>query len=140
MDRQSRSVDLRRTIAETDVLLPLLSKERITALVAPNDELAERYYRWLRLAGVAVPRQLSLLSFDNRPASIPFGTSSIDFGIEALGFQAFHLMLGDIGVRASSKGELRNVAFLNHYGTLARAPEAARALEGTTLHWDGPVE
>jgi DNA-binding LacI/PurR family transcriptional regulator len=79
-----------------------------TALIAPNDYTAALYYRWLSDSGAQIPRQLSLLSFDNDIAVSLLPITTIDFGLGYLGYAAFHTILGampikrDAGVVSSS--------------------------------------
>jgi DNA-binding LacI/PurR family transcriptional regulator len=58
----------------------LLDDLGVTAILAPNDYFAHQYYHWLRAAGLRLPEDVSLLSFDNNRYSLPFSISSIDFG------------------------------------------------------------
>jgi len=93
-----------------------------TAIIAPNDEHARMFYRWFLVAGIRIPKDISLLSFDDRvESSYPYTISSINFGFDSLGFTAFHTMLGDIPVKADKWLSVAAKCRINHYATIGRA-------------------
>lgn len=79
----------------TPMMIHIL-EQRPTAVVSPNDAFAHTMHRWLVLAGIRLPDQLSLLSFDNSFHEYAFLISSIDWGFGHLGYAAFHSLMGDI--------------------------------------------
>lgn len=107
---------------DASVILPALEKYAPTAIIAPNDYRAARYYRLFRVLGISVPSNISLISYDNSPLLRPFPISSIDFGLTSLGFQMFHSFFNHISLRYFGKngnmlwGESR----LNHGGSVGR--------------------
>jgi hypothetical protein len=103
------------------VILPLLREDRVTAIVALNDELARLAYTWLRRTGLDVPGDVSLLSFDSQPRQLyPWQISSVDFGFGYLGHSAYHLLARDIPF--PRKGiDLPAKCRVNHLGSLGPA-------------------
>ncbi len=83
----------------TALMVHFLGDKRPTALLAPCDQDALPIYYWLQAARIAVPSQMSLLSFDNYTELMPMPVSTIDFGFDHLGFCAFHLLMDDGVVR-----------------------------------------
>ncbi|MBD3390490.1 MAG: GntR family transcriptional regulator [Chitinivibrionales bacterium] len=87
-------------------LTALLSSPDITAVIAPNQWHAVNYYHWCVLMGLRVPRDISILSFDNW---LPFSRhplSTIDQKLDSLGFRAAHLFIEDIPVKADARGNV----------------------------------
>jgi DNA-binding LacI/PurR family transcriptional regulator len=78
-------------------LLPAMTSHGPTALIAPNDDIAEWYVRpWLMSLGLSIPGDMSLISFDNKRKHLGMDLTTVDFGFGSLGYQAFHLLLGSI--------------------------------------------
>jgi DNA-binding LacI/PurR family transcriptional regulator len=91
---------------------------RATALIAPSDTLALSYHvGWLRTAGVAVPRDMSLISFDNS-YRYEEQLTSVDFGFDYLGYQAYHTIVGDIPVERDRHGCIAARARVVDLGTV----------------------
>ncbi len=80
------------------LLTRALNEPGVTAIVAPRDYTAVKYFYRLMHRGVKVPRDISLISFDNSAHAQPAGITSVDFGFNHLGYSAFHLILKDIPV------------------------------------------
>lgn len=93
--------------------------DRITALIAPNDEMAIRYYLSCNRAGKIIPHDISLVSFDNRYTLKPFPISSVDFGLEFLGYQAFHYIYGVIPIPTGRHNQLFGINQLHDSGSIA---------------------
>lgn len=93
LDRGERAL-----LWSTPLLAPLLSEHRVTALVAPCDHFARYYATWLSLAGIEVPADVSLVSFNNYVEYSLQPITSIDLGMDTMGYAALHVMLGDIAV------------------------------------------
>jgi DNA-binding transcriptional regulator YhcF (GntR family)/DNA-binding LacI/PurR family transcriptional regulator len=102
------------------VMIKALSRTDITAWILPNDLEARLAYRWVEDAGIRVPEQLSLLSFDNSTSLSGFPISSVDFGFGRLGYSAFHLLLQDIPVKRSRHGEVAGQPFIVNRGSVKR--------------------
>ncbi len=85
-----------RIILNAARLVPCLNIPDVTAILAPNDRLASMFFRWLKDVGVAIPQEISLLSFDNtyRYSFSPLATIDYRFGL--LGHQAFHAIINDV--------------------------------------------
>jgi hypothetical protein len=110
-------------VALTPVLSPILAREHITALIAPNDQAAHWYYLWLRAYGLRIPRDISLISFDNlwRLQSLPI--TSVDFGYGYLGFAAFHSIMRDITLNADRSGNIAARPRIVRRGTVTKPGE-----------------
>jgi DNA-binding LacI/PurR family transcriptional regulator len=104
----------RELVADSALLAPLVRDQGVTAILAGNDGVAVRLHRWFRFAGLRVPRDVSLLSFDNSSAIAGLPISSMDLGLGSLGYRAFHLILGDLGIRANRRGDLIGEPAVNH--------------------------
>jgi len=117
------SADQRRLLQLTGSLAAFLTVPELTALIAPSDTYAAQVYRWLLFAGIEAPKDISLVSFDDRlEETYPHSVSSINFGFDQLGFTAFHAMLGDIPVETDAWRSVAAVARVNHFGTIGPAP------------------
>lgn len=109
--------DLRQS---EDTAMRWVRESGATALLCPNDRYAVAYWKALKILGVRVPKELSMLSFDNLAELKPYPISTIDFGLSLLGYQVFHLLLGDVPVRVSRSGQLFGVCRVIDNGSLAR--------------------
>ncbi len=102
------------------VLIPLMNMQDLTAILAPNDRLARRMFRWLRACGVDVPNRLSLLSFDDCfEHQYPFPVSSINFGFERLGRLTVSILHGEHGGIQKADRGLAVPCFLNHRASIS---------------------
>jgi len=73
-------------------------------------------------AGIDVPGELSLVSFDDRLEEVyPYAISSVNFGFEELGYTAFHIMPGDISIRPDGQRTMHAKCRLNHCATIGPA-------------------
>jgi len=95
---------------------------RATALIGLNDRLAQEEYFWLRLAGIAVPDTLSMVSFDNIPESIAMPISTMDFGFGQLGYLAAHIFIGDIPSAVDRRGSIAGPCTLIDRGSAGHGP------------------
>ncbi len=102
-----------------EVLLRDLPTQGITAILAPHDALAVRYFRALHRLGIRVPEQISILSFDNLYTLKPTPVSTIDFGLEQLGYQAFHILFGVIPIKAGHSRQILGHAKLVDNGSVS---------------------
>ena len=97
----------------------LVTHPGLTALIAPSDRHARFYYRWLQAAGIRVPHDLSLISFDDRQERLyPYSISSVNYGFDDLGFVAFHLLLGDMPVKPDALRSVKSRCRINHLATM----------------------
>jgi len=113
-------------------------RRNVTAIVAVNDSAAQEYYIWLLAAGLGVPRNISLIAFDNLPSAFLYPITTIDFGFQQLGYLAAHIAIGDFAVRADAEGNLPGKVTLIDRGSVA-APPAATAAKRLGLQKDGPA-
>jgi DNA-binding LacI/PurR family transcriptional regulator len=93
-------------LANTPSIVNLLSTKGLSALVALNDGMAIEIHLWLKFAGIRVPRDLSIVSFDNAIDYYHLPISTVDFGFARLGYQAAHVFIGDIPVRSGADGDM----------------------------------
>ncbi|MBP2000320.1 DNA-binding LacI/PurR family transcriptional regulator [Paenibacillus shirakamiensis] len=99
-------IKIRNLPAESDWVIPecfnmedgkqvarkwLRMKHRPTALIVNGDEIATGIIIELKQAGLRIPEDLSLLSFDNQPIAEIAGLTTMDQNIRLLGRQAFQL-------------------------------------------------
>jgi DNA-binding LacI/PurR family transcriptional regulator len=116
---------LRRIMALTPSMLHCLHTERPTVLIAPCDINARAVYEWLAWAGIDVPGQVSLVSFDNRISRIPPTLASVDFGFDFLGYYAFHTVMGTGGGAYGKRRDVPGKACVVEHGSLGTAAEGA---------------
>jgi DNA-binding LacI/PurR family transcriptional regulator len=100
----------------TPSLIKLLGKGRPTALIAFNDEFARDRYDWCKIAGIRIPRDLSIVSFDNMPANLY--VSTVDFGFSRLGYQTAHIFIGDIPISDDRHGAIPGICTLVDRGSI----------------------
>jgi DNA-binding LacI/PurR family transcriptional regulator/DNA-binding transcriptional regulator YhcF (GntR family) len=72
-------------------LRDVIIHHKATALVALNDLLARDYYLWCCSQGIAIPQEVSIVSFENYSFAEALGLTSIDFGMDTAGLQAASL-------------------------------------------------
>jgi DNA-binding LacI/PurR family transcriptional regulator len=94
--------------------------KRCTALVAPRDYNAYQLYDALALKGIRIPRDCSLISFDNYAMLQAAPVSSIDFGMGYLGYCAFHFLFGVIPVTHKRNGDIPSRPHLVNRGSTGR--------------------
>lgn len=116
-------VRLYRLLEWSPALVPLVRDPEVTAIVALNDDDAAQVAAWLSAMGIAVPEDLSVLSFDNRQALSLFPIDSVDFGFATLGYAAFHAIFGDIPVRRTAKNDIACTPFVVTRGSV-RGPRS----------------
>lgn len=100
----------------------LLRNRNATAIVAPNDHLALQYLFWFRAAGVDVPRDLSLVSFDNSLFSRGTSLSTLDFGMADLGYHAAQVFLAMVPTPSDRKGNLPGRCRFIDRGSIGQVP------------------
>ena len=72
----------------------------------------------LSCAGIRPGRDLSLLSFDNRPEFSLYPLSTVDIGFANLGYRLAHLCVGDVPVQADAGRVIRARPVLVDRGSL----------------------
>jgi DNA-binding LacI/PurR family transcriptional regulator/DNA-binding transcriptional regulator YhcF (GntR family) len=105
-------------------LVRLLVDRKPTGLICLNDRMAREYYFWCVAVGIKVPRDLSLISFDNTFDSALIPVSTIDFGFQRLGYQAAHIFIGDLPVRGDRAGAIPGPCVLIDRGSVGRPGDA----------------
>lgn len=109
----------------------LVQPQRATALIAPNDKYAKRYWRTLIDLGYSIPNDISMVSFDNLASLRPYPISTVDFGMTMLGYQVFHLLLGDIPIKVWPGNRLLGISRLIDNGSIATAQSARTPAKGS---------
>jgi DNA-binding LacI/PurR family transcriptional regulator len=84
----------------------LVSQRRHTAIIAANDNVATEFVTWMTYTGRSVPRDMSLISFDNNPGLALYRLSSLDFGMADLGYLIAHRFIGDVAVHKDVNGNI----------------------------------
>jgi DNA-binding transcriptional regulator YhcF (GntR family) len=114
-----------RLLSISAPLVSLLRDGKPTALIGLNDNFAREYYIWLRALGGDVPRDLSLVSFDNDSDATFFHLTSIDWGFARLAYLGAHIMIGDIPVRADRQGFIPGACTLIDRGSMGKPGDPA---------------
>jgi len=129
--RPSREPILARSsfarLAEKSPTFLSVLKQNVTAILAINDLAAIDYFLWLSAAGIAVPKDISLMGFDNLPEVHILQLSTIDFGFQQLGYLAAHIMIGDIPVRPDAQGNIPGKITLVDKGSVRQPPKISLA-------------
>jgi len=115
----------RQLVEAAPSLAELIIKDRPTALIGMNDEMARDLYFWLQATGIEVPRHLSMISFDNTPTN--FLVSSVDWGLSRLGYLAAHIFIGDIPIAAGREGNIPGPCTMVNRGSIAAPYNGAAA-------------
>jgi hypothetical protein len=106
----------------TALITPFLMVPGLSVLVAPHDSAARQYYEWFLEARLPVPETVSLVSFHDQFArQYPFALTSLNLGLDNLGFQAFHAILRDISLVIGRRLSISAIPWFNHTATLAAA-------------------
>jgi DNA-binding LacI/PurR family transcriptional regulator/DNA-binding transcriptional regulator YhcF (GntR family) len=113
-------------VSDQALMQRVLDLPGVTALLAPNDRYAVRYWQVLAELGVRIPRDLSMVSFDNLADLHPFPISSVDFGLATLGYKAFHLLLGDVPVQVAKGNHLMGICQLVDRGSIGKPRQMKR--------------
>jgi DNA-binding LacI/PurR family transcriptional regulator len=102
----------------TPVMSRLLA-QGVTAVLAPNDCIAMHLFAWCSAFQVDVPRECSLLSFDNNERYRAVPVSTVDFGMGNLGYVAAQAFVGAAPVKTYPGGRLKPRCRVVHRGSLA---------------------
>jgi DNA-binding LacI/PurR family transcriptional regulator len=94
-------------------LYELLHRKEVTALIALNDAYAADFMHRIRAAGMRVPEDVSLVSFDNSLQSQLLHLTSVDFNAQLHGYLLAHLFIKDIPVATTPNGEVPIGSFLS---------------------------
>ncbi len=105
----------------TPMMIAVLEQRDVTAVVVPRDIYALRCIQWLEIAGIQVPRDMSVISFDNSFHRNPTSLASVDPGFNHLGYQAFHFLFDDIRPRRDAHGNIPARARVSRWGTIGPA-------------------
>jgi hypothetical protein len=89
-----------------------------TALLCLNDNLARLCYFWSCAAGLRVPEDISILSFDNHREHQRISLATIDFGFSRLGYLAGRILCGAVPSEAGRNGSIPGICTLVNRGSL----------------------
>lgn len=103
---QTSTSSARRYLLEQTPSFKYLLDRDVSIVVGLNNAIAFEYLQWFRVAGFSVPKDISLVSFGNTPASMALPISTVDFGFERLGYLAAHKLIGDVPVNAGRTGSV----------------------------------
>jgi DNA-binding transcriptional regulator YhcF (GntR family) len=109
-----------RLLAHTPSITGLLDKG-VTAVIALNDGMARELYLWSRYAGLRIPGDVSIISFDNSVDCRNIPVTTIDFGFAQLGYLAAHALIGDLPVTGDRMGNMPGVCTVIDRGSVAAA-------------------
>jgi len=98
-----------------------LIRRGTTAIIALNDWLAHQHFIWCHAAGIKVPEQLSIISFDNDPITRVFPISTIDFGFSRLGYLAARTLCGAESPYTDRDGNIPGVCTVVNRGSVGPA-------------------
>jgi DNA-binding LacI/PurR family transcriptional regulator len=104
-----------------------LMRRGITAIIALNDWLAHQHFIWCHAAGLRVPRQISIISFDNDPITRVFPISTVDFGFSRLGYLAARILCGAESPHADRDGNVPGVCTVVNRGSVGPAGSSSVA-------------
>ncbi len=93
-------------------------KKKFTAILTPNDQIADGIYRWVRYKNLRVPQELSILSFDNNFKYRHVPISTVDFGMNHQGYAAAQLFLQQVPVPVTTNRAIRSRCHIVHRGSL----------------------
>lgn len=108
-------------LADAESILGMCGTKQPTAIIAPNDNIAQEIFLLLYTFGIRIPRDISLISFDNVGTSRYFPISTVDFGLSTVGFKVAHLFIGDMAVPVDRHGTVHTRCTLLDRGSLAEA-------------------
>jgi DNA-binding LacI/PurR family transcriptional regulator/DNA-binding transcriptional regulator YhcF (GntR family) len=109
-----------RLLAHTPSITGLLDKG-VTAIIALNDGMARELYLWSRYAGLRIPGDVSIISFDNSVDCRNIPVTTIDFGFAHLGYLAAHALIGDLPVTGDRRGNMPGECTVIDRGSVAAA-------------------
>jgi DNA-binding LacI/PurR family transcriptional regulator len=118
MSPNRRRREVRAALIEAVPSLASLVTGGCTAILALNQFMGVNTLTWLTYVGIDVPADMSILSFDNIYPLINVPISTVDFGFGNLGYQAAHVFIGDIPVRADKWGNIGSRPQLLSRGSL----------------------
>jgi len=124
---QAGSSIRKRLLSATPSMQTVL-KEGATAIIAGNDYIARDYHHWFKMMGIRVPRDISMISFDNQFEFMAYPMSTIDPGFARLGYLAAHILIGDIPVKADGEGRIAGVCTLVDRGSVGPAKGGDKGL------------
>lgn len=81
------------------------------------DDQAQEALQWAEQNRVAVPRDMAILSLENRPKFYHLGISSCTFDWESVGYLMAHAIIGDVPLAQTSRGFIKTRAVVLERGT-----------------------
>jgi DNA-binding LacI/PurR family transcriptional regulator len=108
-------------IAYMPFLAKLITEDGITAIVGSNDYYSCQFYVWLSYLNINVPRDISLISFDNSALIRQYPIATVDWGYAHMAYCAVHILVGDIPIAHNSEKVMYSKTRLIDRGSLAQA-------------------
>jgi hypothetical protein len=99
-------------------VLNMLRSGDATIVIAPNDWHAANLILASRLLGVRIPRDISLISFDNDPLTAHYPITTVDLGLTRLAYRVAHLFIGDIPTAADHNRNMISEPFMSDRGSV----------------------
>jgi hypothetical protein len=80
---------LMRILQKSQMLVDLVYRDRVTLIVVPVQGIAAEVHYWLNMAGLRIPRDISLLalSLGNTDEFTPLPISILDWGLHRLAYR-----------------------------------------------------
>ena len=101
-------------------LMTVLEKNHsFSAILAPNDDIAEGIYRWIQYKQKSIQEEISVLSFDNNYKYCHIPISTVDFGMKFTGYAAAQIFLKQVNIPLLSNKVIRPNCHIVHRGSLA---------------------
>ncbi len=88
------------------LLLRFLIIEKLTALISVRDAHVRTLLPMISRMKISIPRELSIVSYDNYIDDARLPVDSVDNGFGDLGYRAFHRIIGDIPIAVDRSGNL----------------------------------
>jgi len=116
--RGKERVSIQSALRKNTPSLTSLIDAGVTSLIAPNDHVAQLLYWWLVTAGIEIPKEMSVISFDNSLELTGMPITTIDFGFSRLGYLAAHVFIGDIPVKKGADGSVPGICTVVDRGSV----------------------
>lgn len=92
------------------LLIEPVFKAQSTIIIAPNDWMGGKFYALVHRGGKKIPKDCSIISFDNRSGLLHRSLTSVDFGFASLAYMAIHLLLRDLPLSSSKQQNIPAIA------------------------------
>jgi DNA-binding LacI/PurR family transcriptional regulator len=112
------------TVLGSLALLDPFAEGDITCLIAPNDRQGLHLHAaWVQRAGLRIPRDVSLISFDDDQRGAIKSVTTVNPGFDTAAYQAVHFILGDTPFPGLRNGQMPCTATVVDHGTVGTPPD-----------------